>query len=115
MELYQACRKYSDSYWLSCHQLDTEGSLNRLDKPMLILQGEKDVNVLATKDYLEWQRILKGRDNCHFKLYPGLNHAFKVQQYPGFLNSTKDYSTPGTIESYVIDDMAEFIHKYTVK
>jgi esterase/lipase len=115
MEEYRVYRAYSDTYWLSCHNFDIEESLSKINVPMLIMQGESDVNVLADKDYVEWQRLLAGRDNCHFKLYPGLNHVFKVQKYPGFLNNIKDYSEPGRIESYVTDDIAEFIHQYTAR
>lgn len=115
LETYISWRIYSDTYWLSCHNVNMEEIINKLDIPMLILQGESDVNVLAAKDYVEWQRLLEGRNNCHFKLYPGLNHQFKVQKYPGFINNIKDYSEPGRMESYVTDDMIEFIHTYTEK
>lgn len=53
-----------------------EDYLEKLEKPVLILQGEKDFQATVEKDFKPYQKLLAGKDNVTFKLYEGLNHAF---------------------------------------
>ena len=46
------------------------------EKPAFILQGGKDFQVLAGRDYRMFRKLLAGRANTRFKLYPDLNHIF---------------------------------------
>ena len=102
---------YSNKYWKSSNELNVEESLNKLNIPMLILQGKDDLQVYADKDFVEWQRILKGRNNCTFKLYEGLNHDFMKSNGYTILDVNKEHFSPGHVEQRVLDDMAEFINK----
>ena len=106
---------HSKSYWISINTLDVEGSLNKLSIPMLILQGEKDMQVYKDIDFVEWQRILSGRDNCEFKLYDGLNHYFMPSKGYSISNMLEEYCIPDNVDSQVIEDMAEFINEYSAK
>lgn len=102
---------YSENYWYSHNMLNVENSLKALDVPMLILQGEEDIQVYADKDYKEWQRILQGRDNCEFKLYEGLNHSFtKSKGYP-ISQINEEYVIIDNVDERVINDIAVFINK----
>jgi Prolyl oligopeptidase family. len=69
----------------------TENYLRDITKPILIMQGGKDFQVYADKDYTEYQRILDGKSNATFKLYPELNHFFIT-------------STKGTVDEYKVRD-----------
>jgi pimeloyl-ACP methyl ester carboxylesterase len=82
-------------------EMDSRGAdqiAAKLTKPVLVLQGEADVQVYADKDYVQWKETLKNNDKASFKLYPGLNHFFAK-------------SADGKVESQVIQDIADWINK----
>ncbi|MBQ1507970.1 MAG: alpha/beta fold hydrolase [Erysipelotrichaceae bacterium] len=81
------------------------------EKPVLILQGGKDFQVLADEDYKVFQERLKDRPNTFFKLYPALNHVFVEGIYDDILKATKEYSVERHIGEEVIKDIASFILK----
>lgn len=78
-------------------------------KPVLILQGEKDFQVLAKKDYRQFQKLLAGRADTGYKLYPGLNHIFVKAIYDDILKASKEYRIERHIPEEVIRDIAAFI------
>lgn len=49
--------------------------LDQLNKPMLIIQGDKDKQVKVDKDFNGYKELLKDRDNVSYKLYENLNHC----------------------------------------
>ncbi len=79
------------------------------DKPVLLLQGEKDFQVLADDDFRRFRNLLAGRENTYFRLYPGLNHLFVTAIYDDILKATKEYGTERHIGSEVIGDIASFV------
>ena len=79
------------------------------NKPVLIMQGGKDFQVLADDDYKEFEKQLSGRENTYFKLYPELNHLFVNGIYSDILKASKEYSTERHIGDDVIQDIADFI------
>ena len=81
------------------------------DKPVLIMQGGRDFQVLADDDFKQFQDLLAGRENTVFKLYPNLNHVFVDAIYDDIMKATKEYSTERHIGAEVIADIAEFILK----
>ena len=80
-------------------------------KPVLIMQGGRDFQVLVQDDFLAFQRILQGKDNVEYKLYPDLNHCFVPAIYDDILKASKDYRIERHIGSDVIGDIAAFIEK----
>ncbi|MFB9278303.1 alpha/beta fold hydrolase [Cohnella cellulosilytica] len=82
-------------------EMDSRGAdqiAAKLTKPVLVLQGEADVQVYADKDYVQWQEALKNNDKASFKLYPGLNHFFAK-------------SADGKVEAQVVQDIADWINR----
>ena len=79
-------------------------------KPVLILQGGKDFQVLAKRDYRMFKKLLAGRENTQYKLYPELNHVFVKGIYNDILKASKEYSVEQYIGEDVIGDIAAFIH-----
>ena len=79
-------------------------------KPVLILQGGRDFQVLAKRDYRKFKKLLAGRENIHYKLYPELNHVFVKGIYNDILKASKEYSVEQHIGEDVIGDIADFIH-----
>ena len=80
------------------------------NKPVLILQGGKDFQVLAKRDYLKFKKLLADRENTQYKLYPELNHVFVKGIYNDILKASKEYSVEQHIGEDVIGDIAAFIH-----
>lgn len=96
-------------YFKEMGQPSVEDYLNKTHKPMLIMQGEKDFQVRADRDYAAYQKILVGRSNVTFKLYPDLNHAFVPATYEDISMAKKEYSIEKHIGDDVISDIANWI------
>jgi len=79
------------------------------DKPVLLMQGEKDFQVLAEDDFRAFREQLAGRANTVFKLYPGLNHVFVDAVYDDILKASREYGVERHIGEEVIGDIAAFI------
>ncbi len=79
------------------------------EKPVLILQGEKDFQATVKDDYASYQKLLDGRDNVTFRLFPGLDHAFVQAMYDSALKANKEYGTERHIPDEVIDTIARHI------
>lgn len=80
------------------------------EKPVLILQGEKDFQVLAADDYERFRTLLKDRPNTSFRLYPGLDHLFVESICDDITKAAKEVSVERHIGENVIGDIADFIH-----
>lgn len=93
------------SYWKDLESYDPVASARQIAKPFLILQGERDYQV-TMKDFGLWQAGLKDRKDVSFKSYPKLNHLFLEGEGKSL---PAEYSRPGQIPVYVLDDIAAFI------
>ena len=83
--------------------------LARTNKPMLVMQGEQDVQVKAEVDFALYQKLLGDRDNVTFKLYPGLNHAFVSARFRSIAQAKKEFTPERHIGAQVLDDIAYWI------
>ena len=79
------------------------------DKPVLILQGGMDFQVLASDDFLRFQTELKDRPNVRCHLFDGLNHLFVKGVYNDILKAGKEYKQEQHIGPEVMDAIADFI------
>ena len=87
----------------------TSDYLANMQKPMLIMQGEKDFQVKADKDFGAYKELLKDRDNVTFKLYENLNHAFVSSVYGNIAKAKQEYNVEQHIGEEVIADIADWI------
>ena len=83
--------------------------LERTRKPMLILQGQRDVQVKADLDFAMYRELLSGRDNVTFRLYEGLNHAFVPAVCNSIADAKKEFATERHIGADVLNDIADWI------
>ena len=83
--------------------------LKDLNKPMLIMQGDKDFQVSVEKDFNLYKEILKDKANVTFKLYENLNHCFVLSIYGNIMKAKKEYNVEQHICDYVIDDIASWV------
>ena len=79
-------------------------------KPVLVLQGERDKQV-SMDDFLLWQEKLKGHPAAEFISYPLLNHLFG--DYQGepvtLMNVAAEYAARTPVDEQVIEDIAGFV------
>lgn len=85
--------------------------LESLEKPVLIMQGEKDFQATVEKDFQAYQELLAGKDNVTFQLYEGLNHAFVPSIYGEIMKAKQEYNVEQHIGESVIEDIAQWILK----
>ena len=83
--------------------------LEKTNKPMLIMQGEQDVQVKATVDFAMYRNLLGDRDNVTFRLYPGLNHCFVPARSGSIADAKKEFTPERHIGAEVLDDIASWI------
>ena len=86
--------------------------LENSTKPVLVMHGEKDLQVLVDKDFEVYKKILANNPNATFKLYPGLNHCFMPSVYNEIGKLMKEYKLERHVEEYVISDIAEWINAH---
>jgi hypothetical protein len=93
------------SYFLDLRSYHAGEVAASLRIPILILQGERDYQVLMT-DFEGWKKALSHHPQATFKSYAPLNHLFIAGSGPG---SPAEYSQPGHVADEVIQDIAEWI------
>ncbi len=84
--------------------------LAQVHKPMLIMQGEQDIQVKADVDFRLYQELLGDRENVTFRLYPGLSHAFVPAIARNVAEAKKDFAKERHIGAEVLEDLAGWIH-----
>jgi len=97
-------------YFKEMGEHDVPGYLAKTVKPMLILQGGKDFQVKADRDFARYKELLAGRDNVTFRLYENLNHVFVPSVYGKISMAKQEYSKKQAVCKEVIDDIASWIH-----
>ena len=97
-------------YFKEMGQKTASDYLLESSKPVLIMQGGRDFQVLADDDFKAFKEQLAGRGNVTYKLYPELNHCFVPAIYDDILKASKEYSVERHIGEDVIADIAEFIY-----
>lgn len=103
--MVQARRQLPESYTAFDDRYSAGATAARLRIPMLILQGERDVQVTMT-DYRAWDKWLRKNRRIVRKTYPLLNHLFMEGTGEP---SVDEYNTSSHIPAYVLDDIARFI------
>ena len=93
------------SYWISLNKYNQVSTAKKLKQPILVLQGERDYQVLM-KDFEIWKTELQASEKNKFIAYDKLNHLFMS----GDEKSTPaEYQKQGNLEEQVIKDIVEWI------
>ncbi|MGV3466774.1 MAG: alpha/beta hydrolase family protein [Heyndrickxia sp.] len=85
--------------------------LKELEKPVLILHGEKDFHVSVEKDFNAYKHLLGDKPNVTFKLYPNLNHVFMPSVFGEIRKAKKEYKVAQHVDRQVINDISDWIQK----
>ena len=99
------------SYWLDLRGYDPADAAKAIDRPILILQGERDYQV-TMEDFEAWRSALADRRNVTFKTYPSLNHLFIVGVGP---STPGEYSRPDNVSAEVVVDIARWVEQRNLK
>ena len=83
--------------------------LKETEKPVLIAQGGRDFQVLASEDFAGFRELLADRPNVEYRLYDGLDHLFVNAMYDDIRKAGKEYRTERHIGAEVLDDIADFL------
>ena len=83
--------------------------LTALEKPILIMQGEKDFQATVEKDFEGYKQLLSGKNNVTFRLYENLNHAFVPSVHGCIMKAKQEYNVEQHIGTEVIADIANWI------
>ena len=100
-------------YFKEMGQKTASDYLSDSEKPVLILQGGKDFQVLAQDDFKAFREQLALRRNTDFRLYPKLDHCFVNAVTDDILRAKKEYGLERHIGGEVIGDIADFILRQT--
>jgi len=93
------------SYWLDLKYYDPAEEAKSIDKPLLILQGERDYQV-TMEEFELWKAALANKGNAVLKSYDGLNH---LMIYGTGTPGPQEYNAPGKVDDRVIEDIASWI------
>jgi len=93
------------SYWLDLRGYNPAKGIQSVDRPTLVLQGERDYQV-TMEDFADWKNALSGRDNVKTISYPNLNHLFMAGEGK---STPQEYFEPGNVAQAVIEDIAKWI------
>lgn len=94
------------SFWVSLRDYDPIATARELSKPMLLLQGGDDYQVLPQQDFVQWHDAFARDSRVRLIQYPGLSHLFMPGGDPP---SPADYMKPGHVDEQVIRDMVDWI------
>ena len=83
--------------------------LLKLEKPVMIMQGEKDFQATLEKDFAAYKELLEDKKNVTFKVYENLNHLFVNSVYGNIMKAMKEYKVEQHIGKSVIKDLADWI------
>lgn len=95
------------SYWQDWASRDGIAMAKKLNRPILILRGERDCQV-TDDDLVAWRKGLAGVPNVEVETIPGLNHLF----IKGIGKSgPAEYEIPGYVDERVIERLASFVSR----
>lgn len=94
-------------YWRDIEKVDPVADALASDLPMLLLQGERDFQVVDA-DWKLWTQALRNEPRATLKRYPTLNHLGIAGEGPGTL---AEYNQPGHVDATLIADTARWIQQ----
>lgn len=93
------------SYWLDLMDYNPAKAAKAIEKPLLVLQGERDYQV-TMEEFELWKDSLGQKSNVTFKSYKGLNH---LMIHGEGTPDPQEYNIPGKVDDQVIEDIASWV------
>ena len=100
-------------FWKSVRTTQGAQHIANVKQPLLVLQGEKDVQVYPQYEYAAWEEAAKSQSNIECHLIPNVNHLFMTSKAEGPERSKyiNEYATPAHVVPEVLDLIADFIKR----
>jgi dienelactone hydrolase len=95
-------------YYYDMKNYDVAAAAKAVNRPMLVLQGERDYQVSPKTDFEGWKKAFSENKNVEYKLYQKLNHMYTEGEGDC---TPLEYYKSANIPQYVIDDISTFINK----
>lgn len=96
------------AFWVDYLDWDYVAAYRELEKPMLILQGEANYQIVSDVDYAAWQKEMGDCSFVSFRSFEGLNHLMMPSEGI-FFGHYKEFDIPHTVGDGVVDAIAEFM------
>ena len=96
----------SATYWLDLRGYQPTELAKTLSMRLMVLQGGRDYQVSAAKDFPAWQAALASSANATLKLYPDLNHLFISGNGP---STPAEYNVEGHVSPQAVSDIGQWI------
>ncbi len=96
------------AYWKDLYDQDPLKLAVEITKPVLILQGDRDYNVLPDSAE-KWQTSLTGSKDVTLKHYADLNHLMLSGTGP---DDPVHLTKPRVVDDIVIRDLSEWVHSH---
>lgn len=96
-------------YFKEMGEHQSSNYLVKLEKPILIMQGEKDFQATLENDFAAYKELLNDKKNVSFRVYENLNHLFVPSVYGNIMKAMKEYKVEQHIGKNVIKDLADWI------
>ena len=96
-------------YFKEMGEHQSSNYLVKLEKPILIMQGEKDFQATLENDFAAYKELLNDKKNVTFKVYENLNHLFVPSVYGNIMKAMKEYKVEQHIGENVIKALADWI------
>jgi len=97
------------AYYYNLDRYPTAKALEELQKPVLILQGEKDFQATMVEDYTPMQNLFGEKENFTFISFPGVDHFYKYVD--GEMQTMEDIFRKG----YPLKELFDEIEQWFIK
>ncbi|HAD97216.1 MAG TPA: alpha/beta hydrolase [Cryomorphaceae bacterium] len=101
-------RKSIQPYLRSYFQYNPAKEISKLDIPVLIIQGGRDMQVKE----MEGEILKKAKPEARYIFYPEMNHVLKRVDESQEQNSAAYYDPDFPLEENLVKDMASWVHSH---
>ncbi len=99
--------KTPPSYWMDLDSYNQTQVVQKVQQPMLFLQGEADYQV-TVEDFELWKTVLQTNKKVTFRLFPKLHHQMAAIKHEG-LSTPDDYKIPANVDVEVINAIINWL------
>lgn len=96
-------------YYLDMLRHPFETYVQDLMAPVLVMQPDRDFQILADVDFILLQELFADRDNVTFLLYEELNHMFIPSAATNFIEHAESVIEGGQVDRTVLQDIVAWI------
>lgn len=106
--LYVLLRPSIQPYLISWFKYNPQDEIKKLQIPILVIQGDKDIQVAVKNAEL----LTKASNNATLKIIPNMNHVLKTIETTDQKEQLKNYSDPNLpINPEIVKEIVAFIKK----